>query len=120
MAFVTVVKGLIEQGCTFTLQTVAIKRHVSDCVQYQSCALAAVINTEARAPCSCIAGHALQKDHIGLQHCYQLILQMDRFLHCAYMDPRTVQQVKDICGQQDCHHPRRHVLCNLKTCAISV
>jgi hypothetical protein len=35
MAFVTVVKGHIGQGCTFALQTVVMKVLVSDCVQYQ-------------------------------------------------------------------------------------
>ena len=69
--FVTAVKGRVGQGlgCTLTVQTVAIKPPVSDCVQYQSCCLEAVINTRARALCSCIAGQTLQKGHIVLQHC---------------------------------------------------
>ena len=68
---VTAVKGPVgqQQGCTLTVQTVAIKPPVSDCVQYQSCSLEADINTRARALCSCIAGQTLQKGHIVLQHC---------------------------------------------------
>ena len=70
--FVTAVKGPVGQGqgCTLTVQTVAIKPPVSDCVLYQSCSLEAVISTRARALCSCIAGQTLQKGHIVLQHCH--------------------------------------------------
>jgi hypothetical protein len=45
---------------------------------------------------------------------------MDRFLHSAYMDPRTVQQVRYIFGEHGCHHPRRLIICNLESCVITV
>jgi len=103
--FVTAVEGPVGQDCTLTVQTVAIKPPVSDCVQYQSCSLEAVTSTRARALCSCIAGQTLQKGHI----IFNIAIPMDRFLHCSCADPRTAQQVKDICGQQSCHHPTRHL-----------
>jgi hypothetical protein len=44
----------------------------------RGCGLEAVINTKAL--CRRIAGQALQEDYIGLQHCHQLILPLDRYL----------------------------------------
>jgi hypothetical protein len=109
MVFVTVAKGLIWHVCTFDQPTSTTKPFVNY-----------TYSTSKVAPLK-----QLSKLKLELCGAVQLISFKERpqrpsmlvltnpssgeYLHCAYMDPKTVQQMEVICGQQGCHHPRRHL-----------
>jgi len=107
-------EGLIERVHTFAEET----NNQSTCEWLfciVGCAFEAVTNTKTSSV-QLYADQTLQKGHTGLQHCHC----MDRFLHSACVDPRTIQQVRYIFGEHGCQDPRRHIICNLEACVITV